>query len=139
MNKPFQRLRSIFIVIATICALIPCAASAEFSTPTYDDEAASLTRTFEQITSRHRLESQIAPTAGRYAAAWFFLYRCEGKPSEVPRIDQLDLASIAWSGDVGNEFVAAFLEMVGLLTTQTEGKSPAPSFYCRFAHETALK
>jgi hypothetical protein len=139
MNKLFQCVVSIFIVTATICVMIPFAANAKLFAETYEQTAAGLTRQFEQITSKHRLDSQAASTADRYAAAWFFLYRCEGKPTEIPRVDSLDLVSMALSGDVGNEFVAAFLEMVGLLTVETEGKSSPSSPFCRFAHETAVK
>ena len=112
-------------------------AHAEFFVEPYAEQSNALSNELKQIAKAHGLDRQEARAAIQNASAWFYLYRCAGLPEELPNINTLDLVNTAMSGYVDNRYVSAFLEFVGAMAAQTNGRTPPTPDFCRFARESA--
>jgi hypothetical protein len=124
--------------LAAMLSIAPISmAKAELFVPSYGQTASAWMRVITKIAQRNNLDETSAKTASRYAGAWIYQYLCGGKASDVPRVDQYGMISVALGGFVESNLPAAFYGIVGYLMTQESERISPTSSVCRFAQEIA--
>ncbi len=113
-------MKKIAALMMFLCLAGP--ADSELITPDEAVLSTALAKKFDKIAGQSRLPVADTMNAKRTAWTWYLLGPCEGSMNGLPEQFSQGALTLSVDPDPSIPFVAAVLQMVGLLTTQNFGQ-----------------
>ena len=112
-------------------------ASAEFFTPTYTETVGTINSQIAEVMRARGLSGSDASYALTIAAAWFYLWPCNGSQIDIPKTDGFAVTQAYGLASPMRPTGAAMLEIAAILIREGNGRTQNPQA-CQFAKETAI-